>query len=82
MKILVFSDTHGNVEAMHEVISRHRYDADLVIHLGDHFKDLQSIMLDFPMIAYLGVLGNCDFSFVSHNAKYEGTFTEIGRAHV
>ena len=40
MKILVFSDTHGDVSLMKDVVSRNRYDTDLVIHLGDHLKDL------------------------------------------
>jgi putative phosphoesterase len=79
MKILVFSDTHGDVSSMHEIISRHRHDTDLVVHLGDHYKDLESVMLDFPQIAHLGVLGNCDFAFMSQNAKYEGAFTAENR---
>ena len=75
MKILVFSDTHGDVSAMYDIISGHRYDTDLVIHLGDHIRDLESVMLDFLQIAHIGVIGNCDFSFMSQNVKYEGAFT-------
>lgn len=75
MKILVFSDTHGDTAVMREIISRNQYDTDLVIHLGDHLKDLQGVMLDFQNIASLGVLGNCDFASMYQNAHYEGTFT-------
>ncbi|MBR2021279.1 MAG: metallophosphoesterase [Clostridia bacterium] len=75
MKILVFSDTHGAVSQMKDVIGRNRADTDLVIHLGDNYKDLQSVMLDFPTIASLGVLGNCDFSIMNQNVRYEGCFT-------
>ena len=75
MKILVFSDTHGDVEAMREILSRNRADTDLVIHLGDHLKDLQALMLDFPLIASLGVLGNCDFASMHPGFRFEGTFT-------
>ena len=78
MKLLVFSDTHGDVEAMRDIISRHRNNVDIVIHLGDCLKDLQSVMVDFPTIANLGVMGNCDYAFMYPNAKYEGTFTVEG----
>lgn len=75
MKILVFSDTHGDVSEMSHIVSVNRYDTDLIIHLGDHLKDLQTVMLDYPMIASLGVLGNCDFASTYNGAKFEGTFT-------
>lgn len=74
MKILVFSDTHGDISVMREIIQKNQHDTDLVIHLGDHLKDLQCVMLDFPNIANLGVLGNCDFASVYQNAGYEGCF--------
>ena len=75
MKILVFSDTHGDTSAMKDIVSRNRYDTDLVIHLGDHYKDLEYVMSDFPTIARIGVTGNCDYSFMYQNVKSEGTFT-------
>lgn len=75
MKILVFSDTHGDTDSMRDIISRNRQDTDLVLHLGDHLKDMQSVMLDFPLIASLGVLGNCDFASMHPGFRYEGTFT-------
>ena len=74
MKILVFSDTHGDVSLMKDVVSRNRYDTDLVIHLGDHLKDLQSVMMDYPTIASIGVLGNCDFASMHPGAQFEGVF--------
>ena len=61
MKILVFSDTHGDITKMHEIISRKRADTDLVIHLGDNYRDVDEVSRDFPTIAFLGVRGNCDF---------------------
>ena len=61
MKILVFSDTHGYTTKMHEIISRKRANTDLVIHLGDNYRDVDEISRDFPTIAFLGVRGNCDF---------------------
>ena len=60
MRIIVFSDTHGNFAAMHKIIKRNG-DADLFIFLGDglsEFRKLKSHYLDNNMIC---VKGNCDF---------------------
>ena len=61
MKSLVVSDSHGYTSKMYDIISRKRGETDLVIHLGDHTKDIKEVSLDFPTIAFLGVRGNCDF---------------------
>ena len=61
MRILVFSDTHGQTETMRDIISRNRLRCDLVIHLGDHYRDIDEVSRNFPEIAFLGVQGNCDF---------------------
>lgn len=61
MKILVFSDTHGAKDTMHDIISQNRASTDLVIHLGDCCRDIADVRNDFPQIAFLGVRGNCDF---------------------
>ena len=60
MKILVFSDSHGYLEFMLQVISHE--DPDYVIHLGDHSADAEQIRLRFPLLAVAGVKGNCDYS--------------------
>lgn len=79
MKILVVSDTHGAVELLHGIVSKHQMDTDLVIHLGDNLKDIGEVMRDFPTVAKLGVLGNCDFASMYLNPTAEGTFTAEGR---
>ena len=79
MKILVVSDTHGDVELLYDIVSKHRLGTDLVIHLGDNFPDAESVMRDFPTIAFLGTIGNCDFPFMCSNAKYEGSFGVEGK---
>lgn len=61
MKILVFSDTHGYTAQMHEIINRKQAGTDLVIHLGDNYRDIDTVSRDFPTVAFLGVRGNCDF---------------------
>ncbi|MBP1534451.1 MAG: metallophosphoesterase [Ruminococcus sp.] len=60
MRIVIFSDTHGNYAAMHKIIKRNG-DADLFVFLGDglsEFKKLKAHYIDCKMIA---VKGNCDF---------------------
>lgn len=58
MKVLVISDTHGNV---HRAFSAHTRSApvDVVIHLGDGSADADLLReaLDIPVI---NVAGNCD----------------------
>ena len=79
MNILVVSDSHGDVELLHDIISRNRARCDLVIHLGDNLLDINEVMRDFPTVAHLGVLGNCDFASMYADARNEGTFTAEGR---
>lgn len=62
MKILVFSDTHGKTDKMYDIISKAKMTTDLVIHLGDNYKDVESIRDMFPECAFLGVCGNCDYT--------------------
>ena len=74
MKIIVLSDTHGNTELLRNVIFRNQVGLDLAIHLGDNLKDFNEVMIEFPYIASLGVLGNCDFASMYFDAKTEGCF--------
>ncbi len=59
MRIVIFSDTHGNFSAMHKIM-KHNGNADLFIFLGDgltEFRRLRSHYIDSKMVA---VKGNCD----------------------
>ena len=58
MNILVFADSHGDVEAMEKATAR--WKPDQVLHLGDHFSDMVKLHLRFPEIPMQGVRGNCD----------------------
>ena len=58
MNILVFADSHGDVDVMAELTARWR--PDQVLHLGDHFSDMVKLHLRFPEIPMQGVRGNCD----------------------
>lgn len=58
MRILVFSDTHGNTEPMLAAVARHS--PDMVLHLGDHARDAQELRERFPDLDVRSVRGNCD----------------------
>ncbi|NLC69255.1 MAG: metallophosphoesterase [Clostridiaceae bacterium] len=60
MKILVFSDTHGDIKKAREAIKKN-IDTDLIIHLGDYFRDAQKIRAEFPGIPVEYIYGNSDF---------------------
>ena len=60
MKILVISDTHGDIDKAEEVIKGNA-NIDLVIHLGDYFRDAQKLSSLFPEIPIEYIYGNSDF---------------------
>jgi putative phosphoesterase len=61
MKILVFSDSHGESAGMMRAVLKETPDA--VFHLGDVVFDVQSLRARFPRIGIYCVSGNCDFGF-------------------
>lgn len=58
MKILVFSDSHGDILPMCEAVERER--PDHMIHLGDMVSDGRKLAQRFPQIPMEQVCGNCD----------------------
>lgn len=60
MKILVISDTHGDINKAEDVI-RKTTGIDLIIHLGDYFRDAQKLAGEFPDIPIEYIYGNSDF---------------------
>lgn len=60
MKIIVFSDSHGNIGPMLAAVSH--YKPDMILHLGDHIWDADCFKkMSIPMRR---VRGNCDFGSV------------------
>ncbi|MDO8686142.1 MAG: metallophosphoesterase [Clostridiales bacterium] len=60
MKILVISDTHGDVDKAEKVIRKMK-GLNLIIHLGDYFRDAQKLSSMFPEIPIEYIYGNSDF---------------------
>ena len=63
MKIIVVSDSHGNIRNLTKVLCE--YHADLYIHLGDGERELDSICRQYPEKNVYHVLGNCDMASLS-----------------
>ena len=60
MKLLVFSDSHGNSAKMLNAITENS--PDIIVHLGDGSRDVAQIEKQFPQIPLKAVRGNCDIS--------------------
>ena len=58
MKIIVISDSHGNIEAVRRAVAV--TGPDLILHLGDHDKDCEILRTNYPQIPLRAVRGNCD----------------------
>ena len=74
MKILVLSDTHGDTTKAEKAI-RSNKEVDLIIHLGDYYRDAQKLSKLFPHIPVEYICGNCDI--VTENVSSEKVI-EVG----
>ena len=59
MKLLVLSDSHGNLSHMEEAVLRVR--PRMILHLGDCWRDGEKLHDLFPDIPFHQVPGNCDY---------------------
>ena len=58
MELLIFSDSHGKVDAMQQALSRMVRRPDGVLFLGDGLRDAERLEQDIP---WYMVSGNCDW---------------------
>lgn len=58
MKILVLSDSHASLYYMRHCVEVIK--PQVIVHLGDHYSDGQTIHEENPQIPFYGVPGNCD----------------------
>lgn len=70
MRILVTSDSHRNLYALKEIISRHP-DIKHIFFLGDNADDIESIRDSFKDRIFHIVSGNCDFASVYKSCAVE-----------
>lgn len=59
LKIIVFSDSHGDAAGMVDVLERER--PDRVFHLGDYLRDAEELEWAYPDLHIDMVAGNCDW---------------------
>ena len=59
MKILVLSDSHGNLSNMVRAVERSS--PRMILHLGDCWRDGEKLNALFPDIPFAQVPGNCDY---------------------
>ena len=59
MKILVLSDSHGNIENMCHAVDLVR--PCEILHLGDHIRDAEALRRQYPDLPLEAVPGNCDW---------------------
>ena len=75
MKILVFSDSHGDFAVLDRIVSANP-EVDCFIFLGDGMRDLYSLRARHPGKRILCVAGNCD---VECDEKSEDTLIAHGK---
>lgn len=64
MKVLVISDTHGNIENAKSVLNQViPLGVKTVLHCGDYISDARLIEKFYPQVEVYGVYGNCDVGF-------------------
>lgn len=59
MRILVLSDSHGNLSNM--IRAARLTEPQMILHLGDCWRDAEKLRAIFPETAFEQVPGNCDF---------------------
>lgn len=61
-RAIVFSDSHGDYDALERIMERHCENAELFIHLGDGERELEYLRYVYPEKKILFVRGNCDYA--------------------
>lgn len=64
MRVIVFSDTHGNYYAMEKIMMRNQI-ADMFVFLGDGESEFNRIRSKYPQKDMKMVSGNCDYGSVA-----------------
>ena len=83
LRILVFSDSHGNVSALRRALVAQKT-AQHIFFLGDCLRDIEALAGEFPDRIFPKVSGNCDFAALSPGTAMEninGTLIFYSHGH-
>ena len=83
LRILVFSDSHGNVSALRRALVAQKT-AQHIFFLGDSLRDIEALEGEFPDRIFHNVSGNCDFAALSPRTAMEninGTLIFYSHGH-
>ena len=75
MKILIFSDTHGDWKKMSDALRKHP-DAEILVHCGDGERQSEEMAFKYRDKMTVRVCGNCDLGSMLHT---EEIFTVNGK---
>ena len=67
MKVLVLSDSHGNLSNMMRAVEQES--PRMILHLGDCWRDGERLHDRFPSLPLEQVYGNCDYLRGSREAE-------------
>ena len=75
MRLVVFSDSHGNFAALNRMLAA-QPEADMFLHCGDGDKEVDDLQALYPQKRILFVRGNCDWG---SSAKDDELITVAGK---
>ena len=75
MKILVFSDSHGDRESM--ILAAEQERPGAIFHLGDCWWDAEERTYAFPDTPLYQVVGNCDWSMADYPTEKKVTLDGV-----
>lgn len=71
MKILLLSDTHGNVSGMEKAVEKYGKNADVIVHCGDGTRgEAMRLKENIRHASVVCVRGNCDFMVGLNDIEY------------
>ena len=72
MKLLLMSDSHQNYSAVRDVVTRHRDEVDVFVHLGDGIREFLDVMKEMDCSNYYFIAGNHeDGTIYNQSPDYE-----------
>lgn len=79
-KILIVSDTHGDIETLEKVLRKEKK-FNYLFHLGDHHNDIDDVDFDLTNVEIKKVRGNCDFMKETEEIFFELNGKKIFMTH-